>query len=545
MFETAELGQEVPREQYDRRAPALREKLLIVQDRLQDADFPVIVVFGGVDGAGKGETINLLNEWLDPRWLRNRAFDEPTQEESERPEYWRFWRALPERGRIGIMSSSWYSRPLLERVTNSGSEEHLEARLDEIIAFERTLAVDGALIIKFWLHLGKEAQEKRFNQLAADPLQSWRVTEKDWNNWRLYDEFVAASERIISRTSTGLAPWHIVEGFDPYYRGLRVGGLLLEALEKYLEAWDARQLFAPAESEPSTNAVEADAKNDAESGGKKSQKNGSDGGDKKSRKRSGGDEETPGADAAARKARRRRAPLTILSRLDLSKKLAKNEYREALELQQGRLNRLQRVARERRISSVIAFEGWDAGGKGGAIRRITAALDSRWVGVYPIGAPTDEENAHHYLWRFWRHLPRAGYITIFDRSWYGRVLVERVEGFAKEEEWRRAYAEINSFEEQLVRHGSVLLKFFIHIDAGEQRKRFDQRVKVPYKRYKLTEEDLRNRERWSDYEQAVHDMVEHTSTQASPWTLVEGNDKRFARIKILDTLCNSLEKQLA
>jgi polyphosphate kinase 2 (PPK2 family) len=540
MFETAELGQEVPREEYDRRAPALREKLLIAQDRLQDADFPVIVVFGGVDGAGKGETINLLNEWLDPRWLRNRAFDEPTQEETERPEYWRFWRALPERGRIGIMSSSWYSRPLLERVTNGGGEEHLEARLDEIVAFERTLSVDGALIIKFWLHLGKQAQEKRFNQLAADPLQSWRVTEKDWENWRLYDEFVAASERIISRTSTGMAPWHVVEGFDPCYRGLRVGGLLLQALEKYLEGWEARQLFARAESEQAAEVGESAAKSGSEDGSKKSQKNGGASEGKKSQKNGEGTETPP-----KKKSRRTKGPLTILSRLDLTKKLAKNEYWEQLELQQGRLNRLQRIARERHISSVIAFEGWDAGGKGGAIRRITAALDSRWVGVYPIGAPTDEESAHHYLWRFWRHLPRAGYITIFDRSWYGRVLVERVEGFAKEDEWRRAYAEINSFEEQLSRHGSVLLKFFIHIDASEQRKRFDQRVKIPYKRHKLTDEDLRNRERWSDYEQAVHDMVEHTSTQAAPWVLVEGNDKRFARLKILDTLCNRLEKRLA
>ena len=142
MFETAELGQEVAREEYDRRVPALREALLIAQDRLQDADFPVIAVFGGVDGAGKGETINLLNEWLDPRWLCNRAFDEPSQEEAERPEYWRFWRALPARGHIGIMSSSWYSRPLLTCVTNGGREDQFEASLDEIVAFERTLAVE-------------------------------------------------------------------------------------------------------------------------------------------------------------------------------------------------------------------------------------------------------------------------------------------------------------------------------------------------------------------------------------------------------------------
>jgi len=194
---------------------------------------------------------------------------------------------------------------------------------------------------------------------------------------------------------------------------------------------------------------------------------------------------------------------------------------------------------------VIAFEGWDAAGKGGAIRRVTTALDSRSVHVHPVAAPTDEELAQHYLWRFWRHVPRAGHITIFDRSWYGRVLVERVEGFASEDEWHRAYAEINAFEEQLVHHGTVLLKFFVHIDPDEQKKRFKERLKVPYKRHKLTDEDLRNRERWQDYESAVHDMVEQTSTGTAPWVLVEGNDKRHSRIKVLKAICERLEEKIS
>jgi len=529
MFETAELGREISAEEYAARMPALRESLVMAQGRLLDADFPVIVVLAGVDGAGKGATADLLNEWLDPRWLYNRAFDDPTQDELERPEYWRYWRDLPRCGQIGIFLSTWYSRPLLERVVEDGAEEHLEARLDEILAFERTLADDGALFLKFWLHLGKTAQEKRFRQLEADPLQSWQVTQRDWHHWRLYDRFIEASERIISRTSTGAAPWHIIEGWDPRYRGLEVGERMLEALDARLEQWETRQRAAQASG--------ADA--GPKAGGKKPKGKAKRANGSGNRKRA---EQAPKPPAAAA---RRRRPVTVLSQLDLSKQLGKERYGELLVLHQGRLNRLQRHARAEGVSTVMVFEGWDAAGKGGAIRRINAGVDSRSVRVHQIAAPSDEELAHHYLWRFWRRLPRAGYTTIFDRSWYGRVLVERVEGLASRPEWQRAYAEINAFEEQLVSHGIALFKFYLHIDPDEQRRRFKERAKVPYKRHKLTEDDWRNRERWSEYELAVHDMVERTSTRTAPWTLIEGNDKRFARIRILESICDRLEETLA
>jgi polyphosphate kinase 2 (PPK2 family) len=522
MFETAELGQEISRHEYDQRMPKLRESLLIAQNRVLDADFPVIVVFAGVDGAGKGESVNLLNQWMDPRWLKSRAFDEPTQDEIERPEYWRFWRALPKRGHIGLMTSTWYSRPLLDRVLNGDGEARFEARLNEIRRFERTLANDGTLFVKFWLHLGRDAQEKRFQQLSSDPLQSWRVTEKDWENWRRFDEFVDVGGRTINRTSTGDAPWHIIEGWDPCYRGLRVGELLLHALHDRLDKFDEEQRLRK----------KAAAKNGEKGAAKDGEKRASKNGEKAA--------EASKADAAEKELQR----ITVLSRLDLGKKLGKRVYREELELLQGRLNGLQRRMRQTGASSVIAFEGWDASGKGGAIRRITAALDARSVHVHPIGAPSEDELAHHYLWRFWRELPRAGHITIFDRSWYGRVLVERVEGFATEAEWHRAYTEINAFEEQIVNHGTVLLKFLLHIDSDEQKKRFKERLQVPYKRHKLTEEDLRNRARWSEYEYAGHDMVERTSTGPAPWVLVEGNDKRYARIKILETICERLEEKI-
>ncbi|MGD8933861.1 MAG: polyphosphate kinase, partial [Gammaproteobacteria bacterium] len=235
---------------------------------------------------------------------------------------------------------------------------------------------------------------------------------------------------------------------------------------------------------------------------------------------------------------------TVLDVMDMSLSLPKKEYRQQLQSYQARLNQLHRNALKKGMSTILVFEGPDAAGKGGAIRRVTAALDARHYQVFPIAAPTDEERAHHYLWRFWRHLSRAGKITIFDRSWYGRVLVERIEGFAQEDEWRRAYSEINSFEEMLTDSGILLMKYWIHVTKDEQLNRFKERETTPHKQWKLTEEDWRNREKWDEYEHAVNDIVERTSTTAAPWTLIEGNDKRYARVKVIKTLCEQMELAL-
>lgn len=497
MFEAAELGRRIPKEEYKAQIPALRTELLDMQRRLTEARFPVIVVFAGVDGAGKGETVNLLHEWMDPRYLITRAYGEPSDEERERPEYWRYWRDLPPDGRIGFFLSSWYSRPVLDQVQRRSTAADFDRQLDRIVAFERMLTDDRALIVKFWMHLGKKAQHKRLRSLEKDPLTRWRVTREQWRNWRRYDKFVAAAERVLQRTSTGNAPWMIVEGVDEGYRSLTVVNAIKDAVSKALgEGRGVRPTPKPAVR-------------------------------------------------SARTAKRRiAAPSTILNSLDMSKAISKKTFSAELEKHQGRLNLLHRKAKEKGLSTILVFEGWDAAGKGGAIRRVTAALDARSYQVIPIAAPTDEERSHHYLWRFWRHLPRAGRLTIFDRSWYGRVLVERVEGFATEPEWIRAYAEINEFEDELVDHGIVLVKYWIHITPDEQLRRFKEREKAQYKRWKLTDEDWRNRTNWGDYERAVNDMVERTSTRIAPWTLVEGNDKNFARLKVLKTACTSISNAL-
>jgi AMP-polyphosphate phosphotransferase len=506
MFEAAELGRKVTSDDYKAQVPALREDLLDAQRRLRENPrSSIIILFGGVDGAGKSESVNLLNEWMDPRWVSTRAYGPPSEEERERPEYWRFWRDLPPRGRVGFFLSAWYSRPLIDRVHKRVSRTGFGARLDEIVDFERGLTDNGALILKFWMHLDKRSQKARLKKLEKDPLTRWRVTREQWRNWKLYDRFIEAAEEIITRTSLASAPWTIVEGGDARYRSLTVATVVRDAIRKRAgEAATARS--APRDkSAQKTLLVAAPAK------------------------------------AAGARAR---LP-TILSRLDMSRRVSAKQYDTRLERLQGRLNALHRKAQRRGVSSILVFEGWDAAGKGGAVRRLTGAVDARAYQVIPIAAPTDEERAQHYLWRFWRHLARKGRFTIFDRSWYGRVLVERVEGFASEQEWMRAYSEINQFESQLVAHGIVLIKYWMHVTKEEQLRRFRARAKAAYKRWKLTDEDWRNRKRWDAYQQAVNDMVERTSTREAPWTLVEANDKYYARLKVLATACDRIEAQLA
>jgi len=501
MFRTAELHHKLSKEEYRQQVLQLREDLLLMQMELRKADFPVIVVFAGVDGAGKGETVNKLHEWLDSRWLITRAFGDPSDEERDRPQYWRFWRDLPPNGRIGLFLGSWYSMPILDQVYGHIDLAEFDERLERIKTFEQTLADDGALILKFWMHLSKDAQKKRLHKLEKNPLLRWQVSNRDWQHWELYESFIIAAERTIMKTSTGLAQWKIIEGYDARYRSVAVATAMRDAIRFRLD--EAKALLANGNGDADTHPPKT-ASADVE--------------------------ELP--------------IITLLSRLDMSKTLPKDDYEVSLKHYQGKLNRLQRAARESKVSTILVFEGWDAAGKGGSIRRITAALDARDYQVIQIAAPTDEEAAHNYLWRFWRHLPRAGRVTIYDRSWYGRVLVERIEGFASTREWQRAYAEINDFEAQLVERGIVLLKFWLHITPDEQLRRFKEREQIAYKAWKLTDEDWRNRERWADYELAVNDLVERTSTRQAPWTLVEANDKRYARIEVLRTLCERLEAVL-
>ncbi len=488
MFESAELGHKIDKATYDAQVPKLREDLLNAQfDLAQKAKFPVIILVGGVDGAGKGETVNLLNAWMDPRHIQAHAMGEKSDEERERPHMWRYWRVLPPKGKIGVFFGSWYTAPIVQRVIGKSKASELNQSIDEINHFEKMLTNEGALIIKFWFHLSKETQRKRLKSLEKDPKTRWRVTDLDWQRFKLYDKFRKVSEHALRAASTAEAPWIVVEGADARYRNLTTGKILLEALRKRL---DHSAQAAPANAAPLHAPIDR---------------------------------------------------LNVFDKLDMSQKLAKKKFDAELEKYQGKLNLLTRDERFRNLSVIALFEGSDAGGKGGAIRRITGALDARHYRIIPVAAPTEEERAQPYLWRFWRHLPHNGHVTIFDRSWYGRVLVERVEKFCSEADWMRAYSELNDFEEQLVKNNTVLVKFWLAITKDEQLRRFKEREKTGFKRFKITEEDWRNRKKWNAYETAVCDMVDRTSTEIAPWTLVEANDKNFARIKILKTLCQQIE----
>jgi AMP-polyphosphate phosphotransferase len=501
MFEAAEVGRKLSKREYKKQVPRLRAELLEAQQQLRVAPFPVIVLFAGVDTAGKGETVNLLNEWMDPRWILRRGYMDPSSDERERPRLWRYWRDLPPRGGMALFLSAWYSSPIRDRVAGRTTKGEFDALLDQVAAFEQALADDGAVIVKFWMHLSKTAQKKRLKAFEKDPSQRWRVTKQQWRHWRMFEKFVAAADLAIRRTSTEHARWHIVEGQDEEYRAIAVGTKLRDAIRRGLERARAEE--------------------------------------RRPRAATKGLRRQP-VSAIERVERH----FNVLDNLDLSRKLSDKRFKTELAELQGQLSLLQREARKRGVSTVVVFEGWDAAGKGGAIRRVTRALDARDYDVIPVAAPTDEERAHHYLWRFWRHLSRAGRTIIFDRSWYGRVLVERVEGFATEAEYIRAYGEITHFEEQLVAHGILVVKFWIHISMDEQLRRFRDRSHTSYKKWKIGAEDWRNRARWTDYTAAVNDMVARTSTRIAPWTLVEGNDKNFARIKVLRTLAESLEERL-
>lgn len=488
MFESAELGHKTSKAVYDAEVPKLREALLNAQfDLLQKNKFSVIILAGGVDGAGKGETVNLLNEWMDPRHIQVHAMSEKTDEDQRHPPMWRFWRALPPKGKIGVFFGSWYTTPILQRVLKQSSAAALNQHIEQINRFEKMLTDEGTLIIKFWFHLSKDAQSTRLESLEKDPKTRWRVSNLDWERFKMYDKFRKVSEHALRETNTANAPWIVVEGTDVRYRNLTVGKILLETLRNRL---DSPSKIPTDNFAPLYQPIDK---------------------------------------------------LNVLDKLNLTKKLDKKKFDLELEKYQGKLNSLTHDLRFRKISVIAAFEGPDAAGKGSAIRRITGAVDARCYHIIPVAAPTEEERAQPYLWRFWRHIPRIGRIAIFDRTWYGRVLVERVENYCSENDWMRAYSEINDFEQQLTASNIVLVKFWLAISKEEQLRRFKEREQVGFKRFKITDEDWRNREKWDDYKRAVCDMVDRTSTEIAPWTLVEANDKNYARIKILKTLCLQIE----
>lgn len=484
--------EKLSRADYEAIVPELRAGLVDAQRQLRDAGVPVIVIVAGADGV-KSETVNRLDQWLDSRGLSTEVFGPRTAEERAQPRFRRYVMALPARGRIAVYFGSWYTEPAVARAAGRLTKDELETDLARIAEFERTLAADGALIVKVWLHLSKKQQRKRLQALAADPNTSWRVSKREWGQLDRYDRSMKAMERVLTRTDTGYARWHLVPAADARARDVAVGRIVLEAIRSHLAELEQTQVVADLSA-----AVE---------------------------------ERAPPNDV-----------LDLLGQVDLSPQMDPKTYSSELTQLQAEVHRLSEAAWKKGRSSVLVFEGWDASGKGGAIRRLTDALDARNYRVVPVGPPTEEEMRYHYLWRFWRHLPPPGRMTIFDRSWYGRVLVERVESLATPNEWARAYREINQFEEHLTEHGVLLVKLWLHISPEEQLRRFEERQATPHKRHKITDEDWRNRKAWPDYELAVNEMLLRTSTPHAPWTVVPAEDKRLARCVVLETVIEALDR---
>ena len=501
MFESASLGRSYSSKEYSALKEELRGRLFAAQRGARERNVPVLVIIEGVDGVGKDAVVNLLSEWMDAKNIRTHTFWLETDEEKKRPEAWRYWRALPGKGEMAVFFGGWYSEPIRKLCCGGLNEDDFNRRMQLWARLERSLAASGTLIVKFWLHISKKTHKERLEERLKHKNRC-SFTPYDKKSEENYDGLVSAAGKAITITDRAYAPWALIDAFDANFRNVAVTRALTAALDS---AVAARDLPAQASSAAPGQTSPADGAG-AERG-----------------------------DAAA---------FSALDAVDLSGAREHSEYKKKLAALQEDVRALTYKAWKAGISSTLVFEGWDAAGKGGAIRRLTAGMDARIARVIPISAPTDEELAHHYLWRFWRHVPMAGFVTVYDRSWYGRVLVERVEGLTPAADWKRAYAEINDFEAQLRAPRNVVVKYWLHISQEEQLRRFRERENTPWKQYKITDEDWRNREKFPAYMEAAEEMFARTSTEDAPWHIVPAEDKKYARLEVVRIYRDTLKKAL-
>jgi len=489
MLADVNTNQIMDKKEYKETIGRLEDELTGLQQRVRDAGLPVVVVFEGWGAAGKGTHISRLVNPLDPRHFDVRTTGKLNEDKEMRPFLWSFWTYLPSKGQIVIIDKSWH-RLILPGVRDTWKLTNMEAHgfHVDVNAFERQLADEGYLIIKLFLHISKDEQKRRFKALEKDPTTAWRVDNHDWKQNDKYDQNLRQFEKLMRMTNTETNPWHVIESDDKRFATCKIMSTIITSIKNRLD----------------TNEL------------------------------------TPQIEVTEAKEKFPR----ILKNISPDEQIDSTEYKEQLSFYQDRMKMLGNKMFAKRRSAVVVYEGWDAAGKGGTIKRLTSEVDPRCYAVVPIGAPRPQELSRHYLWRFMVKMPKDGHLTIFDRSWYGRVLVERVEKLTPEPIWRRAYREINEMEQHLVGHGTVMLKFWMHIDKEEQLKRFENRQNDPLKLHKITEEDWRNREKWDKYEEAVDEMLHRTHTPHAPWIIVESNSKKYARIKVLQTVSDALDDAL-
>ena len=495
MMEKIDLSKKIEKEEYHKIKEQLEARLASLQREAKELEIPIVIIFEGFGASGKGYLINKLIRSMDPRGFSVYTTEKETEEERLHPFLWRFWTKIPEKGRIAIFDTSWYRRVLIERGEKRISDEEAEVAFDDIRDFERQLVDDGTIVIKLFLHISKKEQKKRFEELLSSDETAWKVTKEDQYCHKHYKRYLKLADEMIESTDREQAPWTIVEAEQKEFAVIKVLSTVIgEIMEgcKQKEQEEKQKMDKIITKNPYEEVVRT----------------------------------------------------SILDQVDLSFMLSEQQYKERLKKVQKRLVKIHSELYKKRIPVVIAFEGWDAAGKGGVIKRLTEPFDPRGYQVNPTAAPNDIEKKHHYLWRFWNTMPKKGHIAIYDRTWYGRVMVERIEGFCTVEEWNRAYAEINEMEAHLAHEGTVLLKFWLQIDQEEQERRFKDRMNNPEKQWKITDEDWRNREKWDQYVEVVDEMIVKTSTTYAPWTIIEANDKRYARIKVLELVADRLEKEL-
>ena len=474
------------KEELKRRLEEEQAKLAVNQLRIRDAKVPVMVIFEGWGSAGKGSTLARVIKDMDPRFFQVATMDaEPNEEERRRPFLWRYMVEIPEEGQFKFFDTCWMEEVTGGVVSGTFDTDAYDKVIDSINGTERQLVDNGYLVMKFFLHVDKGEQRRRLDALRDNERTAWRVNEDDYRENDEYDKRLAIYDRYLRDTNRSSAPWYIIDACERNWSALQVLEFLNMGIDVAIHnrgvAAPLRQNVFPLEHTPP------------------------------------------------------------LSEISLDKTMPEDEYRSELKRLRARLRELHNEVYLRRIPVVICYEGWDAAGKGGNIKRITSALDPRGYRVHPIASPEPHEKARLFLWRFWNRLPKSGHIAIFDRTWYGRVMVERLEGYCSENDWKRAYNEINEFERELVDAGTVLVKFWVQIDAQTQLERFTQRQETPEKQWKITEEDWRNREKWDEYEQAIDEMIAKTNTTFAPWHVLESNDKRYARIKALRIVIEAIE----
>ena len=463
---------------------ALRERLMAQQQELRAQGLPIIVLVEGWSAAGKGSLINELISEIDPRNYNVVSPVITPESETRYPFLYPYAKAIPENGKIMFYDSGWMEDCVRKVLHRDITRDEYKQRLRAVNEFERQLRDGGYLLLKLFLDINQFEQHRRMSALRESFETEWRVTQEDLWQHREYKAFSANYYSFMEKTGK-LIPWHVLDGSKKNLAARDALKLLVGLIDKALK--EGRYVGKPFK------------------------------------------EDFPLLD------------MPKLSQVDLSPSLTDEEYKKELKKLQKRLGELHNVIYRKKIPVILCYEGWDAAGKGGNIRRIARPLDPRGFDVMPIASPEPHEKNRQYLWRFWTRLPRSGHICIFDRTWYGRVMVERLEGFCAEEDWMRAYNEINEFERQLTDWGAVVLKFWIHIDQDTQLARFTDRQNTPEKQWKLTEEDWRNREKWPQYEQAVDEMIQKTSTKNAPWFIIESNDKKYARIKALKIVIKALE----